>query len=287
MEKINIGTYSFGRDGNMTLLDKLKAAKELGYTGIEFLADDMQYSAEELKGWLDEAGVEAVSLHAAMDLITEETIKKMSDIGGKMIICPGHPFCDKAEAIDLAKLLDEKATLAEPYGIMIGYHNHTSEFYVDEGKPILEYVIENSKKAYFQLDCGWATAAGIDCAAFINKYPGRFCSVHVKENDTVIGPGGKPRSAKDPAPARPRMKNPDEMTEEEKEAFAKMRAQMAERTKIQCKMGDPKSNINWKAIKAAMDAQGIFTQWTVEREGFYDERLTCLKDDAEWIKANL
>ena len=52
-------------------------------------------------------------------------------------------------------------------------------------------------------------------------------------------------------------------------------------------MGDPKSNINWKAIKAAMDAQGIFTQWTVEREGFYDERLTCLKDDAEWIKANL
>ena len=67
MEKINIGTYSFGRDGNMTLLDKLKAAKELGYTGIEFLADDMQYSAEELKGWLDEAGVEAVSLHAAMD----------------------------------------------------------------------------------------------------------------------------------------------------------------------------------------------------------------------------
>ena len=62
----------------------------------------------------------------------------LAELGGQAIIWAGSPFCNKAEAIELAHQLDEMAEMAAPYGIKIGYHNHSQEFFVDEGKPRLQ-----------------------------------------------------------------------------------------------------------------------------------------------------
>ncbi len=44
-------------------------------------------------------------------------------------------FCNKAEALEVAEELNHcLGRIAKPYGIKIGYHNHTDEFYKDEGK---------------------------------------------------------------------------------------------------------------------------------------------------------
>lgn len=103
MEKVNIGTYAFG-DAATAVPEKLKTAREIGYTGIEFLAQDMENPVEDLKAWLAEAGMECVSLHAGVDAMSE-MIPKMAALGGKMIICPGHPCSTKEEALELARLL--------------------------------------------------------------------------------------------------------------------------------------------------------------------------------------
>ena len=284
--KFNIGTYSFGMDSGLSLAEMFKKAKEIGYDGIEILQRDIDfYPVEDIKAWAEEAGVEIVSIHAQFDG-AEERLKKFHELGGKIYIIPSYAFANKEEALHLAAKLNDLAKLAEPYGIRVGYHNHTTEFFVDEGKPILEYVIENTDEAvFFQIDVGWATAADVDVPAFIRKYSGRIRSIHVKENNASLGTG-TPRHENEP---RPQMQlGPDGkpvMTEEMKARFAAM----MERNKVQVKLGDPTSRISWFEVKKALDEQGLDEVfWTVEREYDYiPGRINCIAEDAAWLRENI
>ena len=194
--QIGIGTYSFGGIESFlglgpTLLEKFRTIKALGYDFVELLPADLENDTEDLKKWLEETGLSVSSVHAEP---TEAVVKKMAALGGKAVIWAGTPFNNTEEAKTLAKKLDEMAEMAAPYGIRIGYHNHSQEFYVDQAKPILETVIENSSKCFFQLDCGWAMNAGTYPPSFIRRYRNRFLSIHVKENSRVQGPGPQPAS---------------------------------------------------------------------------------------------
>ena len=293
--KVGIGSYSFGGIAcflglGPALKDKFEAAKKLGFKQIELLPIDLAHNPGDIKKWLSETGLEVVSVHSEP---TEDAIKALAAIGGKALIWAGTPFCNKAEAIEVAGLLDKMAEIAQPYGIKIGYHNHSQEFYFDEGKCLLEHLLDNSAKCYAQLDCGWAMNAGMYPPYFIRKYKNRILSIHVKENDKVNGPGGVPASRRDtdPKQASPFGNNVTEIPVEERQ---KILDQINERMKAgghqinnQCKMGAPESNIDWKEIKKALDEQDFEAFWIVEREGFYDEHDKCLEDDCVWLNANI
>lgn len=292
--KVGIGTYSFGGIASYlglgpSLLEKFKKAKELGFSTVELLPVDLDNDVEDIKKWLAETGLEVTSVHAEP---SEEIIKKMAAIGGKAVIWAGTPFCNKAEAIEVAEFLDKMADIAEPYGIKIGYHNHSKEFYMDEGKSLLEHLLDNGSKFYSQLDCGWAMNGGMYPPYFIRKYKNRFVAIHVKENSKVVGPGGLPDSRhgdqENPSAAFANVKElPIEEREKILAGFEERMKAGADRFAVQCKIGAPESNIDWKEIKKALDEQDFEAFWVVEREGFYDEHDKCLADDCSWLKANI
>jgi len=291
--KIGIGSYSFGGMASylglgLSLKEKFEAAKKLGFTQMELLPVDLQGDPEEIKKLQKDTGVEVVSVHAEP---TEETIKAMAAIGGKAVIWAGTPFCNKAEAIEVAKILDKMAEFGEPLGVKVAYHNHSQEFYFDEGKCLLEHLLDNSTKCYAQLDCGWSMNGGMYPPYFIRKYKNRILSIHIKENSKVNGPGGLPASRKDMKPSP--FGNVLEMPLEERQKMLDgMNARRAEReaeqgTPNQCKIAAPESNIDWVEIKKALDEQDFDAFWIVEREEFYDENDKCLKDDCDWLLANI
>ena len=295
--KIGIGTYSFGGIESYlglgpSLLEKLQKAKTLGYDFVELLPSDLEYETDDIKKWLEETGLTVSSIHAEP---TEEVVKKMAALGAEAVIWAGSPFNSTEEAIELAHQLDEMAEMAAPYGIKIGYHNHSQEFYVDQGKPILETVIENSSKCFFQLDCGWAMNADTWPPSFIRRYKNRFIAIHVKENCRVAGPGPKPRSrhAENTGGGRSPFAGLKELPVEERlKALEEIKKRFADperekRFDPQCRMGAEESNINWQEIKDALDEQDFEAFWIVEREGFYDEHDKCLADDCAWLKENI
>jgi len=291
--KVGIGTYSFGGMASylglgLTLPEKLNAAKELGFTSAELLPVDLDNDVEDIKKWIAETGIEVTSVHSQP---TEEIVKKMAAIGGQAVILASTPFCNKAEAIEVANYLDEMATMAEPYGIKVGFHNHSSEFYFDEGKSLLEHMMDNSTKCFLQLDCGWAMNGGTYPPSFIRKYKNRIISIHVKENNKVVGPGPLPASRHAVKEDAVSFANVSEMSIEERQkildSFSKPSEDGHERFKVQCKMGAPDSNIDWNEIKNALDEQDFDAFWIVEREEFYDERDKCLAEDCAWVKANI
>ena len=286
--KIGIGTYSFGGIASYlglgpTLLEKFQTIAALGFNSVELLPVDV----EDIKKWLAETGLTVTSVHAEP---TEAVIDKMAALGGKAVIWAGTDFCNKAEAIEVAQYMEKMAEYAEQYGIKIGYHNHEKEFYVDEGKCLLEHLLDNTTKVYSQLDCGWATKAGMYPPYFIRKYKNRIVSIHVKENSHLTGPGPQPAS-KYSEKKGPGFGNVKEMSLEERQAilanFEKMTAGPNPRFAIQCKMGAPESNIDWKEIKKALDEQDFEAFWVVEREGFYDEHDKCIAEDCAYIKENI
>lgn len=285
--KVNIGTYSFGGIASYlglgpTLLDKFKNIASLGFTGVELLPVDLDNDIEDIKKWLKETGLEVVSIHAEP---TEEIVKKISELGGKAVIWAGTPFCNKAEAVEVAHKLDEMAEMAEPYGIKIGYHNHTDEFYVDEGKYLYDWLIDacDPEVTAFQLDCGWCSAAGVNPVDFINSHAGRIASIHIKENGGVIG-ANKPQSRHDTTPRFKFEKDADGKPIFPPE-FLKMKE---EHDKLNVPQGQ--GIVDWKAVKAAADAQCDNVIYVVEREASYNDpqdRVACLAEDIAWLKANL
>ena len=292
--KVGIGTYSFGGIESYLglgapLLEKFKTIASLGFQSVELLPVDLDDSAEDIRKWLDETGLEVVSVHAEP---TEEIIKKMAAIGGKAVIWAGTPFCNEAEAIEVAQILDKMAEVGEGYGIKIGYHNHSQEFFFSEGKTLLEHLLDNSSKCFVQLDCGWAMNGGAYPPSFIRKYNNRILSIHVKENSKVIGPGERPasRHGEQPNPAGAFAHVKELPIEERKkilEGFKQMMAQGTGKFDVQCRMDDPTSNLDWREIKKALDEQDFDAFWIVEREGFYDDHDTCLLEDCKWIKENI
>ncbi len=287
MKHVSVGTYSFGMACPLDTAGKLKKSAEMGGYGIELLENDLALTEPELKKALQDAPIALVSIHAR--ITDPEKFDNMcallAPLGLKLAVVPGLDFCDRAETLDAAKILNTLGAIAKKYGIRVCYHNHTTEFYPDPetGKPLHEILIEETDPdlVSIQLDVGWATAAGVDVLAYLRKYPGRFASIHVKECCRVIGTG-VPRSAK----AGPEFVIPEggkfEFTPE-------MKAMMRERTSGQCKMGIPESLVDWKSIDAEFHRQGVEPEWIIEREYDYLEgRIQdCLQEDVNWLKANV
>lgn len=291
---IGIGTYSFGGIASYlglgpSLQEKLETIKGLGYDSVELLPIDLKHSAQDINRWLADTGLSVLSVHAEP---TEEVVQALAAVGGKAVVWAGTPFCNKAEAIEVAQLLDGMAEMAAPYGIQVGYHNHSQEFYFSEGKALLEHLLDNGSKFFMQLDCGWAMNGGMYPPYFIRKYRNRILSIHVKENSKVIGPGERPASRHEKRPDTgaglvDAMSLPLEERQKKLEEYEAGMKAFSKRMETQCRMGAPESNMNWVEIKKALDEQDFEAFWIVEREGFYDERLKCLADDCQWLRANI
>lgn len=272
MDNVNLQLYSFGFECPLSLLEKIKCAGEMGFAGVEFARGYENLPVEDVQQALKEANVKAESAHVAFQFM-ERDIPYLAKLGVKLVACPMAPFNTSDEAKETAEDLNRFGKLAKEYGMLVGYHNHTGEFYQDNGKYLMDTLIENTdpETVAFEIDCGWASAAGIDPVAYINKHAGRIAGIHIKENGNVIG-ADKPASRKDPP--RKFETGPDGKPIFPPE-FLKM---MEEHEKLNVPQGT--GIVDWKAIKAAADAQRDGVLYVVEREASYGgkSRIDCLKE---------
>jgi len=82
--------------------------------------------------------------------------------------------------------------------MMVGYHNHNIEFTPMDGeKPWDTFFGNTVKDVIMQFDIGNAMHGGADAPPYLEKYPGRAITVHLKEfsktNDkAILGEGDVP-----------------------------------------------------------------------------------------------
>ena len=83
-----------------------------------------------------------------------------------------------------AETLNHAGETARKADIQFAYHNHWIEFVPLEDRTLpydilLEHCDPNLVK--MEMDLGWITVGGQDPVKYFERYPGRFCMVHVKD----------------------------------------------------------------------------------------------------------
>ena len=210
---LGIQLYSVRQQMGEDLDAALAAVSAAGFTEVEAAALPKK-SAKEIRAALNKAGLACVSAHHPFSELQprfEELVAFDKELGAKFVICssPGYRNSSGAGAPGKPRPLtmDDWKYNAEQFnqlgerskalGVTFGYHNHVHEFVETEGKtPYLELVaLTDPKKVTFELDCGWAVAAGKNPIELLREHPHRISLLHVKDFKMVTpaGEGHEPQ----------------------------------------------------------------------------------------------
>ena len=170
----------------------LHQLSEAGYKEVE-AAGYFDKTAEEWKHAMDQAGLRCVSAHHPLPALKgheDELIDYAHKIGLEFIICSSPMHRDPAAKGKMT--LDDWHWVADEFNrigqkvktarMQFGYHNHTGEFEMENGKVFYDELVKNTDPGLvaFEMDCGWVWAAGKNPIEYLKKYPKRIQLFHVK-----------------------------------------------------------------------------------------------------------
>jgi len=198
---IALQLYSIREDCAKDLPGTLKAVADMGYQGVEF-AGYYDYGAEDLRKLLDDLGLICCGTHTGIDTILGDELPKTIEfnkiLGNPFLIVPGLPgdYTSSRDAwLKTAGVFNEASARARAQEMYVGYHNHHTEFTELDGEMPWDTFFGNTDRdVVMQLDTGNALHGGADVVPFLERYPGRALTVHLKEysatNDkAIIGEG--------------------------------------------------------------------------------------------------
>ena len=142
-----------------------------------------------LKKMLADLDLSVPSVHldlATMRNAIHPAMEEFSRLGVRYAAIPalmGQPLGTLDDFKRFASEFNGFGKQMKEHGITFVYHNHGYEHAVKDGRIPMEVLIEETdpELVKFELDIFWMQAAGADPVAFMNKYPGRFKLMHVKD----------------------------------------------------------------------------------------------------------
>lgn len=185
---IALQLYSIRGDCERDLPATLEAVAEMGYEGVEF-AGYYGRSARELRTLLDDLGLAVAGTHIGLDTLLgdclAETVEFNRTLGNRFLIVPGLPEARRNSRqawLGTAAIFDEIAGKLAEEGMFTGYHNHFIEFSPMDGElPWDTFFSNTGQDVVMQVDIGNALHGGGDPIPYIERYPGRALTVHLKE----------------------------------------------------------------------------------------------------------
>jgi sugar phosphate isomerase/epimerase len=179
----------------------LAAVAAMGYTELETASYDGEkvygMTPAEFRTVVEGLGMKVSSCHIGGGRIQDDAwwTKAIADhkaMGCRYIVVPSIRLGETIADMDaLCVYFNHVAAMCKAEGIVFGYHNHAAEFKPVEEKVWYDYMIQNtSSDVAFEMDVYWVIKGEADPVAYLNKYPGRFTLLHIKD-DSVIGSSGK------------------------------------------------------------------------------------------------
>jgi sugar phosphate isomerase/epimerase len=204
---IGIQLYSVRADMAKKPYETLKALSDMGYKYVEHAnyvnRKFYGYTATEFKKVLNDLGLSMPSGHTEMmashfdkskNDFTDAwkyTVDDAATMGQEYVISPG--LDEKLRRsydglMYLMEMFNKSGELCKKQGMKYGYHNHEFEFTEKlNGTPIYDLIINNTNPTLViqQLDFGNMYGSGGRAKEWLDKYHGRFQSLHVKDEIKV------------------------------------------------------------------------------------------------------
>ena len=208
---IGIQLYSVRADMMKNPLGTLKALADMGYQYVEHAnyvnRKFYGYNAAEFKKVLSDLGLSMPSGHTVMNATHFDkakndfsdawkyTVDDAATMGQEYVISPWmdeklrHSYDGLMYQLDV---FNKSGELCKKQGMKFGYHNHDFEFTEKiNDTPIYDLIIKNTNPDLViqQLDFGNMYGSGGRAKEWIDKYHGRFPSLHVKDEIKSAGKG--------------------------------------------------------------------------------------------------
>jgi sugar phosphate isomerase/epimerase len=200
---IGLQLYSVRDDMSRDPLGSLTKLTETGYTYLEHASyTDRKfygYPATEFKKILDNLGLKMISGHTEMGRqhwddarkdFSESwkfTLEDAAILGQKYVVSPWINEDIRKNYDDFRAFLDvfnKCGELCKIQGMKFGYHNHNFEFSEKlNGESLFDIIMKSIDPdlVVMQLDIGNLFDGGAVALDVVNRYPGRFENVHVKD----------------------------------------------------------------------------------------------------------
>lgn len=152
-------------------------------------------TGQDVRKAFDAAGLGCQNCHFSWAELHDEYDKTMEiahTLGLNSAVCQSMPAHTKsADGWKWhAEQLNQLGEKTKREGILTGYHNHTMEFTDVDGIVPFDLLVEGTdpKLVQMQIDVGSVAVAGKDPVAYLDKYPNRYFSIHIKDvRDGKIG----------------------------------------------------------------------------------------------------
>jgi len=219
---VGVQLYSIREDMRKDPQGTLNALAEMGYKYVEhanYIGRKFYgWEAKEFKKRLDDLGIKMPSGHTVMGKkhwdeakneftdLWKYTVDDAAILGQELVISPSIDMAIRKDKNLLLKYMDifnKSGELCQKSGMRFGYHNHDFEFSEKlEGELLYDIMLNNTDPTLVaqQLDIGNMINGGGVPAEVMKKFPGRFVSMHVKDEvpsaaghekfeSTVLGKG--------------------------------------------------------------------------------------------------
>ena len=167
----------------------IKQIAAIGYKEVE-IYDFYGKTAAEARKLLDDNDLKAPSGHWMLDVLQTKLDKAIEDaktIGCEYIVMPILDKPGARTSLDQYKKLvasfNKIGEQCKKADLQFAYHNHNFEFQTLDGKLVYDYLLAelDPDLVKMEMDCFWVTHAGHDPVAYLEKYPGRFPLLHIKD----------------------------------------------------------------------------------------------------------
>ena len=202
-EILGVQLYSVRDDMKKDPLGTLKLVAKAGYKNVEHAnyvdRKFYGYAPKDFKKVLDDLGLSMLSGHTTMSTmhwdaakndftdLWKNTVEDAAVMGQKFVISPWLDASYRKNYDDLKKYMEvfnKSGELCKKSGMKFGYHNHDFEFSQSlNGMKVFDIILQNTDPSLVaqQLDIGNMYHAGGIALDIMKQYPGRFDSMHVKD----------------------------------------------------------------------------------------------------------
>jgi sugar phosphate isomerase/epimerase len=189
LARIGLQLYTVRAAMAADLPGTLEQVAKIGYREVEF-AGYFGRSPREISQLLSANGLTSPSSHIPIAQLLGDWKKALGEareIGHGYVTIPWLQASQYSTADSwkrLAEQFNRGGAEAKEAGLCLAYHNHDFEFRTIDGIVPFDFLLAETDPALvsFQIDLYWMVRAGRDPLQYLERHPGRFKMVHVKDS---------------------------------------------------------------------------------------------------------
>lgn len=186
-QEFGLQLYSLRNQFSKDVEGSLAQIRDWGITYIEG-GGTYGYSQPEFLTLLDKYGLKTASIGASFEELAENPaaiIPKAKAFGAEYVMCAWIPHNGDTFGIEETQraidVFNKAGKILEAAGLTLAYHAHGYEFRPYGKGTLFDVMAEQAEHYTFEMDVYWVYHGGGKPLELLEKYPGKFTLMHLKD----------------------------------------------------------------------------------------------------------